>query len=98
MGVFARIFGRSKASEEASPAEAEASTVTVDSEAEEAAEPTAPTASSGAEAEDTAPAAAAETDGTDKADGTGTDEGVEIPKQQSADEAADSEAGEGARR
>ncbi|MFJ3865300.1 hypothetical protein [Streptomyces nigra] len=100
MGVFARIFGRSKASEEASPAEAEASTVTVDSgaEAEEAAEPTAPTAPTGAEAEETAPAAAAETDGTDKADGTGTDEGVEIPKQQSADEAADSEAGEGARR
>ncbi|MEV6665502.1 hypothetical protein [Streptomyces nigra] len=97
MGVFARIFGRSKASEEASPAEAEASTVTVDSgaDAEEAAEPTAP---SEAEAEETAPAAAAETDGTDKADGTGTDEGVEIPKQQSADEAADSEAGEGARR
>ncbi|MFD7392369.1 hypothetical protein ACFV46_28290 [Streptomyces sp. NPDC059852] len=88
MGVFARIFGRSKVSEEASSAEAEAGTETAEPAAE-AAEPSGP---SGAEVEETAPAAAADTEGT------GTDDGVEIPKQQSADEAADSETGEGARR
>ncbi|MFE5188503.1 hypothetical protein [Streptomyces sp. NPDC056628] len=85
MGVFARIFGRSKVSEEASSSEPEAGT----GAAEPAAEPSGP---SGAEAEETAPAAAADSEGT------GADDGVEIPKQQSADEAADSDAGEGARR
>ncbi|MGW7663560.1 hypothetical protein [Streptomyces sp. NPDC054756] len=94
MGVFARIFGRSKVSEEASSAEvgADAGTETAEPAAEAAAETAEPSGPSGAEAEETAPAAAAGTDGT------GTDDGVEIPKQQSADEAADSEAGEGARR
>jgi hypothetical protein len=89
MGVFARIFRRSKAAEEASTAEAQADTPTAEPAAEEATE-----AKGEAEAkadEDTAQPVVSE---SVEADG---DDGVEIPKQQSADEAADSEAGEGAR-
>ncbi|MFE6178511.1 hypothetical protein [Streptomyces sp. NPDC056464] len=88
MGVFARIFRRSKTTEAASTAEVQADTPTAEPAAEESAE-----AKGAAEtkAEDAAQPAAAE---SVEADG---DDGVEIPKQQSADEAADSEAGEGAR-
>ncbi|MFE7273199.1 hypothetical protein [Streptomyces sp. NPDC057623] len=88
MGVFARIFRRSKTTEEASTVEAQADTPTAEPAAEEAAETK---GSVETKAEDAAESAAAE---SVEADG---DDGVEIPKQQSADEAADSEAGEGAR-
>ncbi|MFC8247250.1 hypothetical protein [Streptomyces chartreusis] len=87
MGVFARLFRRSKATEEASTAEVQADTPT----AEQAAEETEAKGSTEAQAEEAARPSASE---SAPADG---DDGVEIPKQQSADEAADSEAGEGAR-
>ncbi|MEY9994812.1 hypothetical protein ABIE67_006844 [Streptomyces sp. V4I8] len=85
MGVFARIFRRSKATEEASTVEAQADTPTAEPATEEAAEAK---GSAETKTEDAAEPSAAEPD---------ADDGVEIPKQQSADEAADSEAGEGAR-
>ncbi|MFH8700834.1 hypothetical protein [Streptomyces chartreusis] len=84
MGVFARLFRRSKATEEASTVEVQADTPT----AEQAAEETAEVKGSAEEAAQPSASESAPADG---------DDGVEIPKQQSADEAADSEAGEGAR-
>ncbi|MFE7898738.1 hypothetical protein ACFU3E_14695 [Streptomyces sp. NPDC057424] len=88
MGVFARLLRRSKATAETPAAEAQTST-----------------AKAGPE---TAAAEAAETKVTDGAEDaakpTAEDptevtepEGVDIPKQQSTDKAADNEAGEGAR-
>ncbi|MEU1275046.1 hypothetical protein [Streptomyces sp. NPDC005799] len=90
MGVFARLLRRSKATEEASTAAAQDGTPTAQSAAvtEEPAE-----AKESAEANGSAEAARM-TNGTE-AETSG--EGVEIPQQQSAEEAADSEAGEGAR-
>ncbi|WP_432196883.1 hypothetical protein [Streptomyces sp. bgisy027] len=88
MGVFARLFRRSKSTEEASTVEVQADTPTAEQAAEETAEAK---GSAGAEVEKAAQPTASE---SVEADG---DDGVEIPKQQSADEAADSEAGEGAR-
>jgi len=76
MGVFDRILRRSKATEEASTAEAQAAAQTAEPVAEEAAEAERPA------------------EGTVEATAT---EAVDIPKQQSAEEAADNEAGEGAR-
>ncbi|PAZ14687.1 hypothetical protein CLM62_17145 [Streptomyces sp. SA15] len=87
MGVFARLLRRSKATEEASTAEAKADTPTAEPAVQEAAEAK---GSTEATTEDAVEAKAAEAD-TDTAD-----EGVEIPKQQSADEAADREAGDSA--
>jgi hypothetical protein len=92
MGVFARLLRKSKATEEAATAEAQADTTTAVPTAQETAEAKGSTeAEAGAKAEDavakTAAAAADESTG----------DGVEIPKQQSAGEVADSEAGEGAR-
>ncbi|GHE52005.1 hypothetical protein CP980_08665 [Streptomyces vinaceus] len=81
MGVFSRF--RRKAAE-ASTEEAAAATLTTESEAA-VAESTAETAAEAGSAE-----AEAEAAGT-------APEGVEIPKQQSAEKAADSETGEGAR-
>jgi hypothetical protein len=88
MGVFARLFRRSKATEEASTVEAQADTPTAEQAEEETAEAK---GSAEAKSEEAAQPAAAE---SVEADG---DDGVEIPKQQSADDAADSEAGESAR-
>ncbi|GAA3533034.1 hypothetical protein [Streptomyces osmaniensis] len=88
MGVFARLFRRSKATEEASTVEVQADTPTAEQAAEETAEVK---GSAEAQAEEAAQPSASE---SVPADG---DDGVDIPKQQSADEAADSEAGEGAR-
>lgn len=91
MGVFARLLGRSKTTEETSTAEEQAVAVTDGSEAQETeAAKGSPEADSGAGTESTAE----ETE----AMAVPAAEGVEIPKQQSADEAADSEAGEGARK
>ncbi|GGZ83141.1 hypothetical protein GCM10010344_57940 [Streptomyces bluensis] len=77
MGVFARLFRKAKATEEASTAEAQAD----------------------------APAAESEAQGTDEGkrpkrkiapEGPGAGDDVEIPKQQTAEQAADNGAGESA--
>ncbi|MFE6194964.1 hypothetical protein [Streptomyces sp. NPDC057838] len=88
MGVFARLLRRSKATTEAPAAETGSDTAKSGSETEETAGPAeAKTAEGAPEAAE--PAAK----GTEVTDG----EGVDIPKQQSTDKAADNEAGEGAR-
>ncbi|MFF5515239.1 hypothetical protein [Streptomyces coeruleorubidus] len=87
MGVFARLLRRSKATEE-TPAEAQTDKATAGTEAEETA---GAEAAKGAEGETEATESAAEA-----AEVTET-EGVDIPKQQSTDKAADNETGEGAR-
>ncbi|MCX5261888.1 hypothetical protein OOK27_48540 [Streptomyces canus] len=109
MGVFARLLRRSKATEEASTAEAQADIRTAEPAAEEAGEAKGSTDAKAEvetepQAEGRTEAGVAEPAGAQDADGvTATEavedaaEGVEIPKQQSADEAADREAGEGAR-
>lgn len=113
MGVFARLLGRSKATRETSAAEAQAGSEPETAEAA-AAEPAAvePAEVEPAEVQHAEPAKTegpAEAEGP-AGDGredvtarteTGTDDvsgGADIPKQQSADEAADNEAGDGARR
>ncbi|MFJ9020105.1 hypothetical protein ACIRPU_08990 [Streptomyces sp. NPDC102259] len=100
MGVLARIFRRSRTTEEAT------------AEAAGAADASAGTPADGVEAERTVePTSAREPAGTEEAEGAvepepvktkeldpvAATDGVEIPRQQSAEEAADSEAGEGAR-
>lgn len=90
MGVFARLLRRSKATEEASTAAAQDGTPTAQSEAV-----TVEPAETKESAEANEPAEAERTTG--EADGGTSGESVEIPQQQSAEEAADSEAGEGAR-
>lgn len=85
MGVFARLLRRSKVAEEASTAEARADTRTAETEAEVAEEAK---GSSPIEGEATA-------EETAEAD---TAEDVDIPQQQTAEKAADNEAGEGARK
>ncbi|WP_405963132.1 hypothetical protein OG713_11630 [Streptomyces sp. NBC_00723] len=113
MGVLARIFRRSKATEEAtaettSAADASTGTPADGVGAEQPGEP-APTQESaeaevevgvgvGAEkAEKAGKAAEPETEKTTEPVAVAGTDGVEIPRQQSAEEAADSEAGEGAR-
>ncbi|MET7684166.1 hypothetical protein [Streptomyces sp. NPDC005423] len=99
MGVFARLLRRSKATEEGSTAEAQAAPETAEAAAEQVvvgeatvADPTGSTDGTAAkEAEDAEVAAETEAEGSAGA------EAVEIPKQQSAEKAADSGAGEGAR-
>ncbi|MGV9698998.1 hypothetical protein ACWDTR_24970 [Streptomyces sp. NPDC003470] len=85
MGVFERIFRRSKTTEEASaaerPAEAPASGSATDGKPDDANVP----AATGESASDTDTAEAADS------------ESVGIPKQQSAEEAVDNEADKGAR-
>ncbi|MFF7733877.1 hypothetical protein [Streptomyces sp. NPDC007984] len=92
MGVFARLLRRSKATAETPAAEAQTDTAKAgETEAAEAAETK---GTDGAEeaAEPTAEAAQASTSST-----SSESEGVDIPKQQSTEKAADNEAGEGAR-
>ncbi|GGV85777.1 hypothetical protein [Streptomyces griseoloalbus] len=89
MGVFARIFRRSKATEETRTAEAGTDGATAEPGAQDAAGAAEPKGS--AEAPEGVDPAVKEADG----EVTGT-ESVEIPKQQSS-EAADNDAGEGAR-
>jgi hypothetical protein len=91
MGVFDRLLRRSKATEEASTAEGQADTQTAEPLTAEAAE-VAAEAEAGTAGEDTA-----ETTVTETVEAADVVDGVEIPKQQSAEEAADNEAGEGAR-
>jgi hypothetical protein len=88
MGVFARLFRKSRTTEEAPSTEAEAAQEAAGAEAgatEEARDP----ATTEAEAK---PEGATEEDARATAD-----EGVLIPKQQSAGKTTDSEADEGAR-
>lgn len=94
MGVFARLLRRSKATEEAPAAEVQADAVTAGSEAEKTEKASgtgeaAPAKEADGAAESAAPAAAV-------AEAVET-EGVDIPKQQSTDKAADNEPGESAR-
>ena len=92
MGVFARLLGKSKATEEASTAETQADTQTAEPTADEAVG-----AKESTEAEAGSDSAAEDTDGLTATEAVeDTAEGVEIPKQQSAEEAADREVGEGA--
>ncbi|MFE3037583.1 hypothetical protein ACFXKY_38760 [Streptomyces canus] len=122
MGVFARLLRRSKATEEASTAEALADVRTAEPAAEEAAEAKGSTdteakAGSGTgtgtaievEGDARDEVADTETDAAEERDGSTATEAVEdaaaegvgisqqIPQQQSAEAAADHEAGEGAR-
>ncbi|MFJ9726760.1 hypothetical protein ACIRP3_28760 [Streptomyces sp. NPDC101209] len=90
MGVFARLLRRSKVTEEASPVEVPADARTAGPEAEEAAEAKGPAGAEERTATESTEPTAAE-DGE-----AGSEAGVEIPQQQSAEAAADSEAGEGA--
>ncbi|MFF8018419.1 hypothetical protein [Streptomyces sp. NPDC007929] len=95
MGVFARLLRRSKATAETPAAEAQTDTAKAgETEAAEAAETK---GTDGAEetAEPTAEAAQASTSSTSST--SSESEGVDIPKQQSTEKAADNEAGEGAR-
>ncbi|MDK1346834.1 hypothetical protein QNO09_26705 [Streptomyces sp. 378] len=83
MGVFARLLRRSKATAETPAAEARTDTTTeTETEAAETAEPK--------NGDGTAEAAEPAAEATES-------EGVDIPRQQSTDKAADNEAGEGAR-
>lgn len=95
MGVFARLLRRSKATEEASVAEAQADTTTAGPGAEEAAEAKG-SAEAGVvertEAEAEAEQTVAQTRTVAQTAEADSGDGVEIPKQQSAEEAADSEA------
>lgn len=88
MGVFARLLRRSKATAETPAAEAQTDTAKAGPEAE---------AAEAAETKGTERAEeAAEPAGEAAAEVTES-EGVDIPKQQSTEKAADNEAGEGAR-
>ncbi|MFF5847476.1 hypothetical protein ACIP4T_38360 [Streptomyces massasporeus] len=91
MGVFARLLRRSKATAETPAAEAQTDTAKAGPETE-AAEAAETKGTDGAEeaAEPTAEA-------TTEASTSTESEGVDIPKQQSTEKAADNEAGEGAR-
>ncbi|XUL91556.1 hypothetical protein ACQ86D_37255 [Streptomyces galilaeus] len=88
MGVFDRLLRRSKATEDASTADTQDGAETAEDLTAEAADEVSET-EAGADAQE-----AAETTATEA---VGAADGVEIPKQQSAEEAADNEAGEGAR-
>jgi len=97
MGVFARLLRRSKATEEASTAEARTGTPAVGPVAEEsvAVEPAGAMQQMGsAESQDSVVEAAAE---AKEPVAEAAAETVDIPKQQSVEGAADREAGEGAR-
>ncbi|MFD5968113.1 hypothetical protein ACFWGR_18125 [Streptomyces sp. NPDC060311] len=91
MGVFARLFRRSKNTEETSVAETRTDTPDTEGVAE----------ASAAEAAETADAGPRNTAEADEAAGAtaegGDSESVGIPKQQSAGEAVDNEADKGAR-
>ncbi|MCX4457323.1 hypothetical protein OOK58_35805 [Streptomyces sp. NBC_01728] len=96
MGVFARLLGRSKAAEEASTAAVQVDTRTADTEAEVTEEakgssekPEGSESPGGSTGEGGAVA-------TEPAEATAKDD-VEIPQQQTAEKAADNEAGENAR-
>ncbi|MFG3149989.1 hypothetical protein [Streptomyces sp. NPDC048243] len=86
MGVFAWLLRRSKATEEASTAEAQAPAGPARTEAQVAV---------AVDAKGSSGTGGGATAGTAEA---GTTEDVDIPRQQTADQAADNEAGESAHR
>lgn len=96
MGVFARLLGKSKATEEASTTAAQADTQTADT----AAEVTEEAKGSSASSESSESPGGSESEGgtaaAESAAGAATED-VEIPQQQTAEKAADNDAGEGAR-
>ncbi|MEU6070299.1 hypothetical protein ABZ864_39150 [Streptomyces sp. NPDC047082] len=98
MGVFARLLGKSKATQETSAAEARTGAEPAGAEAEEVAQETTEDAATGSS--EAKGAAGDRDEGTateaDAAKGAAA-ESAEIPKQQSAEKAADNDAGEGAR-
>ncbi|GAA2883929.1 hypothetical protein GCM10010524_15690 [Streptomyces mexicanus] len=105
MGVFARLFRRSKATEEATAAEestaaATAGSVVTEPAAPEASVETDGTAETDGPAEDGTPETATVREAS-KQDGDGAEnaaaDGLDIPRQQSTDEVAEHAAGEGAR-
>ncbi|MFF3616615.1 hypothetical protein [Streptomyces sp. NPDC002580] len=87
MGVFARLLRRSGAPEEPSAAEATSTAQPVDAKAEATPEVTGSTGIGGEE-----------TAGTPGTRGTDASEDTAIPRQQTAGQAADNEAGENGRR
>ncbi|MFJ5772600.1 hypothetical protein [Streptomyces sp. NPDC093094] len=94
MGVFARLLRRSKTTEGASAAEARAAAPAAAGVDADEAEEASGTAKKPASADTgTVTGAPVKESGTDAAA-----DGVGIPRQQSAEEAADNEAGEGARK
>lgn len=111
MSFFARFLRKPKSAEEASTAKAAEVTPAADAPAEEGSAPSAAPDTPEARTEDAPrsddqeePAKAAKAAETSDAAGCRTSrtgagaEPVEIPKQQSAEQAADNEAGEGARK
>ncbi|MCX5034912.1 hypothetical protein OHA99_09060 [Streptomyces coelicoflavus] len=90
MGVFARLFRRSKGTEETSAAETRTDTPDTGSTADVSTAEAAETADAG-------PRNTAEADEAAGATAEGDPESVGIPKQQSAGEAVDNEADKGAR-
>ncbi|MFE2337476.1 hypothetical protein [Streptomyces coelicoflavus] len=90
MGVFARLFRRSKGTEETSAAETRTDTPDTGSTADVSTAEAAETADAG-------PRNTAEADAAAGATAEGDPESVGIPKQQSAGEAVDNEADKGAR-
>ncbi|GAA3955605.1 hypothetical protein GCM10022384_06190 [Streptomyces marokkonensis] len=93
MGVFARLFRKSKSTEESPAAETSAGTPEAECVAEESAAEAVKTADAGPRNTVQSAEAAEATDSADSADS----ESVGIPKQQSAGEAVDNEADKGAR-
>ncbi|MFF8731189.1 hypothetical protein ACF073_32590 [Streptomyces sp. NPDC015171] len=103
MGVFARLLGRSKATPEASDATAEAGTEpdgaeVARTESAEAAEAQEAGAADAADANDAAGNGHEDVTVRPEAGTDGASEGAGIPRQQSAEEVAAGETGEGARR
>ncbi|MFF0161009.1 hypothetical protein ACFYRY_26255 [Streptomyces sp. NPDC005263] len=94
MGVFARLLRRSKTTEEAATAEAGTDASTAEAAAQEPAEVKG-SSENEVEADARTEDAVEETATPSTEDSAG--DGVEIPKQQSAEEVADSGAGESAR-
>ncbi|MFB0615407.1 hypothetical protein [Streptomyces sp. AGS-58] len=106
--MFARLLGRSKATREVPAAETRTEAEPAGTEAEAAPEAEPAEAKGAGQTEAHGPAVDGNEDGAARAD-AGTDAGAEdgaddvsegagIPRQQSAEEAADSEAGDGAHR
>ena len=102
MGIFTRFLRRSKAAEEAPTAEAteQGTTSTAAEVAAEGPEETKGSDEAKGSPETAGPEAEAEGDACDRAraEESSASDDVEIPQQQTAEKAADNEAGEGARK
>jgi hypothetical protein len=98
MGVFARLLRRSKATEEAVVAEVATEQAPTAAEQPDEATAAEDAAEQAVQPEPEPDEAGEAAEPATKADLVAATESVEIPRQQSADEAADQEAGEGARK